>query len=170
MNTKMDFEQVWNLYYHTIKIYLSQRVLNWQDAEDLTNDIFSVAYDHYGSFDPSKASIYTWLFSITMNVLKNYYRVQKKALNTMFIPEKLPAPDDIEQIALTEERMLVLYDALESLPEKQKTAIRLQYFSELNSDEIAEKMNTTSGNVRVIINRAKKRLKELLADFFDGEE
>lgn len=168
MNIKMDFEQVWNLYYHTIKIYLSKRISNWQDADDLANDIFSVAYDHYGSFDPNKATIYTWLYNITMNSLKNYYRSKKSAvINSVTIPERTAAPDDIEQIALMEEKMLMLNEALESLPEKQKTAIRMQYFDELSSEEIAEKMNTTPGNVRVIINRAKKRLKELLVNLLD---
>ena len=64
------------------------------------------------------------------------------------------------------------YDALavmlKKLPENQRNAIVLRYFGDYSDDEIAERLHTTSGNVRVIIHRgiialkSERSFKELL--------
>ena len=170
MNIKLDFEQVWRLYYHTINLYISKHIVNWQDVEDLSNDIFITAYDHYENYDPDRASVFTWLYNITRNRLKNYYRDRKEmiSINGKDEPVDIPSHEDIEQNALLEERVARLREALEQLPFNQRTAIELKYFYALSGEEIASKMNITSNHVRVIVNRGKKRLRELMSDFIEG--
>ena len=170
MNIKPDFEQVWRLYYHTINLYISKHILNRQDVEDLSNDIFFLAYDHYDNFDPDRASVFTWLYNITRNSLKNYYRDKKEiiSISGKDEPIEIPSRDDPEQKVLLKERFIKLREALEQLPYKQRIAIKLKYFYSLSGDEIASKLNTTNSNVRVIVNRGKKRLKELMSEFIEG--
>lgn len=55
----------------------------------------------------------------------------------------------------------ILKHAIEQLPENQKTAITLSAFNSLDNDEIAARMGLTEGNVRVLLFRARKKLRNL---------
>ena len=68
------FEEVYNRYYLSVYLYLFKRIRHQQDAEDLANDVFLACYKNFGSYDPAKASMITWIFVIASNRLKNYYR------------------------------------------------------------------------------------------------
>jgi len=169
MEIKPSFEEIWIRYYSKVKLYISGHVTNWQDADDLANDVFILAYEHFDRYDPQKASIYTWLFAITRNVLKNFYR---NAKNNISIDDEdnwldIASPLDIENCVIEEERAAILKKAIAELPERQRACIELQYIEGLSGKEIAERIGITPANVRVLVNRAKEKLKRNLpADIF----
>jgi len=57
-----------------------------------------------------------------------------------------------------------LLEALDKLPEEQRTALRLRYIDDLPSKQIAERLGKTDAAVRVMLTRSLKKLHELLGD------
>ena len=64
-------------YYLKILTFIHKRVLDLYEAEELTGDVFLSFYRNMDSYDEEKGSIATWLYAITANRLKNYYRDKK---------------------------------------------------------------------------------------------
>jgi RNA polymerase sigma-70 factor (subfamily 1) len=61
-----------------------------------------------------------------------------------------------------------LLEALEKLPEEQRTALRLRYIEDLPSKQIAERLGKSDAAVRVMLTRSLKKLHELLGDDVTG--
>lgn len=146
------------------------------DADDLTQDIFIQAYQSLPKFK-GEASFSTWLYRIAVNASLN--RVRKNArspflhridsiFQTATGKELLPPlPDNLdpETIIISQEHSKWVQNALDSLPENQRTAIVLSKYDDLPQKEIAEIMKTTEGAVEALIQRAKANLRIRLASF-----
>ncbi|MEI3471817.1 MAG: sigma-70 family RNA polymerase sigma factor [Blautia faecis] len=69
-----EFERIYQEYYLKILTFIHKRVPDLYEAEELTGDVFLSFYRNMDSYDEEKGSIATWLYAITANRLKNYYR------------------------------------------------------------------------------------------------
>lgn len=78
----IQFENLYKQYKNRIIAYISKRISSQEDAEELTGDIFLNLYKNRGSYEKEKSSMETWLFAITNNRLKNYYRDRKDEILT----------------------------------------------------------------------------------------
>ncbi len=96
-----------------------------------------------------------WIFSITRSVMIDQLRKDKNL--------KLIAEVDLEQIpAATKESESQLdpIALLQGLPEMQKTILQMRYLDDKTFEEIAESLKTSPSNVRQIVSRGIKRLRE----------
>ncbi len=163
--TKTEFEQVYRDYYLLVYKYIFKKTNNASVAEDLASDIFFRAFQGYGTYDSKKASVKTWLFKITENRLKNYYRDRK---NTVDIKDDVAADIGSDNImleaALLQECRNTLAEALNTLSEKYRKIIVLKFFYNRTTEEIASELNTTTGNVRIISMRALQKLSKYFID------
>ncbi len=57
-----------------------------------------------------------------------------------------------------------LYNALQSLPEEQRTALQLRYVENRPSKDIAQRMGKSDASIRVMLSRSLKKLQELLLE------
>ena len=164
MEIKQTFEELYNQYYTPILRYIVKRISNYQDAEDLAANVFVAAYKHYDGFDPSRASAATWLYMICSSRLKNYYRDRKESvsLDDEDNPIDVSSDELIEEAVLMEEQSEMVHRAVESLPERQQTIVKMRYFRNMGAAEIAAELGTTAGNVRVILNRSMEKMREYL--------
>jgi RNA polymerase sigma-70 factor (ECF subfamily) len=147
---------------------------NKEDADDLTQDIFIQTYQTLPAYK-GEASFSTWIYRITVNASLNKLRKSSKnsllqRLENVFGSEKgkeynLPVSDgeNPETLIIREERNEWVQKALNSLPEKQRTAIVLSKYDDLSQREIAVIMETTEGAVEALIQRAKANLREKLS-------
>jgi len=147
---------------------------NKEDADDLTQDIFIQTYQTLPAFK-GDASFSTWIYRITVNASLNKLRKSSKhhllqRLENIFGSDKskeysFPVSDteNPETILIHAERNEWMEKALNSLPEKQRTAIVLSKYDELSQREIAEIMETSEGAVEALIQRAKANLREKLS-------
>ena len=165
---KHEFEQLYAKYYSIVYGYILKRVLSIPQAEDLTMDIFSVCWEKFDNFDPNKASFSTWIYTITNNRLKNFYRDKKlvkeddgnNAADVGF-------EDDILHAEYLTQMREELADALSELSETQRKIVVLKYFAEKNSNEIGEELGMTAVNVRVQLSRALKKLSQIIGNGID---
>ena len=72
-----DIGQIYPDYHGKIMGYIRARVTRWADAEDLCSDVFEKIQRKLEDFDDTKASVSTWIFTITRNTVIDYFRRNK---------------------------------------------------------------------------------------------
>ena len=159
----MDFEKLFDEYYDKIYVYIFRRVNNSPDAEDLTADVFMKAFAH--PYDPKLARFSTYIYTIAMNVLKNYYRRAAKT-NVIFFPSELdgglPSETDLLGGLITREEYAELKNVLSLLPERQYDVVYRRYYLDQSFKEISVAMGVSETNAWRIHTDAIKKLKKLL--------
>lgn len=149
-------------------------VHNKDDADDLTQDTFIQAYQALKRFKGDSA-FSTWLYRIAVNASLN--KIRKSPLNNILqrienltgrknereTIVSVSSGEDPENMLIRQEQVDQVRQALDELPENQRTAIILSKYDDLSQKEIAEIMNTTEGAVEALLQRAKKNLRDKLS-------
>ena len=151
--------QLYRDFHGKILNYIQSRVNNAVLAEDLCSDVFLKVYEKLDTFNSSKASLSTWIYTIARNTMTDYYRTRRV---TEEIPETYADENDVEESVISAERLELLADALEALPERERDLIVLRYYSGLTLKEIGEKLDISYAYVKVLHNKALAKMR----DFF----
>jgi len=138
-------------------------------AEDLCSETFYKAYRSMHSFREVDASFSTWLYTIARNTVLSELRKQKAGTVTLdeagFVP--LAPPDTVpEHRLLQSERMTLVRDAINNLPEKQRSALILREYDGLDYQEIASILGQTVSSVKSLLFRARASVKVQLEPYF----
>lgn len=159
-----DFDAVYRKYYYPILAFLQTHVNETEDAQDLASAVFLSAYRNWEKYDPELASISTWLYCAARNQLKNYYRNRKPVISLELLMDRGEGDSLLEDArfqCVTEWRE-VLKHALASLPERNRQVVVLRYYAGKSNQEIAEILQITQENARVILTRSLKKLQNTL--------
>lgn len=129
------------------------------EADDIAQDALIRAYVASGSF-LGLSRFSTWLFRIAYNCYID--RCRKPRAET--VPTDTPQALNITSGEETDAgfKYQQLYQALDSLQEKEKAAIILHYFEDLSIKEIASILQIPSGTVKYHLSTGRTRLKSLL--------
>lgn len=152
-------------------------VLHREDAEDITQEVFTAAYTSLGSFE-GKSKVSTWLYSIALNKSKEFLRAKTRQKrsgiqmsldreDTKWMPEQIVNFEHPGVILENKERAAYFFAALEQLPAAQREAWTLHKLEGLSYAEVAEILETSVPSVESLMFRAKKRLQEILGDYFE---
>ena len=149
---------------HIDRVYafFAYRVTSASDAEDLTSATFERVVRHAHRFDPARASVTTWLFVISENVLVDHYRRQGRRDERDFdeADDRWSAPEDRPSIGLSPE----LESALGSLNDRERRVIGLRFGADLSGKEIAALVGTSEANVHQLLSRALRRMRTEIGD------
>ena len=161
----LPFEKVYERYFFDVLRFVCKRIENRQEAEDLTSEVFLYCYKNYSRYDPRKSSISTWLFLVVKSMLKTYYRDKKTHLDISdFEDWLLSDSDDLARAIYLEQLRSFLAEQIKLLPDRQQQAIVMRFFQEKDFDEIAAALDTSAGNVRVMLTRALAKMRQNLKD------
>ena len=149
---------------------------NKEDAEDLTQEVFLEVYKSISSFR-EESKISTWIYRIAVTKSldfirkkkrKKRYAVLKRIFSDDALTVEIPDNSNLNPSRRTEEqdRIRILNEALESLPQNQRAAFTLSKYDELSYKEIADILNTTISSVESLIHRAKNNLKKKLYHYY----
>ena len=153
-------DEIYTQYKDKVFGYVKNHVNSVEDAEDITSDIFVKIYSKLDTYDESKASLSTWIYSMTSNTVIDYYRTNH--IHTE-IPEDLSdEKSSIEDEVLNNESLELLADALSKLPQEQMDIIVLRYYKGLTLQEVATQMNLSYGVTKLRHREALGRLKDML--------
>lgn len=167
---KLPYEEIYAQNFHKVVHYLNKKIGNQAEAEDLASEVFLYAYQHYDGYDPEKSSVNTWLYMIVNCRLKNYYRDTRFCEDLETVAGTLPADGiDLDQCLYLESVNQKLNAAIDMLPDRQAKIVRMRYFSDLSCQEIAQALNMSHGNVRVLLHRSIKALKVTCGELLEGE-
>ena len=77
MNTA---EQIYLQYHDKVRIYMRGKIQDPHDAEDLVSAVFMKIVQKLDSYDPAKASVSTWVYTITRNTVTDHFRTLRTPL------------------------------------------------------------------------------------------
>jgi RNA polymerase sigma-70 factor (ECF subfamily) len=147
------------------------------DAEELTHEVFVRVWRSAHRYQPS-AKLSTWLLTIARNLVLNEirYRQRHPTISRDIVREDGQYPEDSTPDAasvppdaalLESELQQAIDDALQQLPENQRTALVLQRFEALSYEEIGTLLDVSVPAVKSLLFRARTTLRELLKDYLN---
>jgi RNA polymerase sigma-70 factor (ECF subfamily) len=146
------------------------------DAADLTQEVFIKMYRTLASFDTSRASLMTWVTTVTRNLLVDHFRKGKydRATDSLdAVPgnqeDGLTLAEQLEDQAAgpesrvrTQETKKVVHEALGKLSPELREAVILRDLQDMDYKEIAIVLKVPEGTVKSRINRGRTELARLL--------
>ena len=150
--------------YQTQVYRLAARMCGESTADDVTQEAFVAAWRALPSFR-GDCRFSTWLYRLTTNAAIDLLRREKRHRNADDITELELSDDGLSPQELAErgETQEAVRRALGQLSEEHRQVLLLRYMQELDYSEIAAALAVSEGTVKSRINRAKGRLRELLA-------
>ena len=141
-----------------VKAFLMKSGANPDMAEEVSQEVMATLWRKSHMFDPAKASVSTWIFTIARNrkidVLRKQRRPEPEDLT--WGPQEEPDQEDV--LALQQESKQ-LGEALAALPDKQRDLIVRAYYGELTHSEIADATGLPLGTIKSRIRLALDRLR-----------
>lgn len=152
--------EIFQEFHDKLQWYIFEKVNDTYLAEDLCSDVLMKVYDKYDSFDSTKASLSTWIYTIARNTLIDYYRGRKVFED---VPEDVDSDSDIEGDVCDSESLDELADALEKLDERERDIVVLRYYKGITLKEIAFKLGISYAYVKILHNKALSELKDYMS-------
>jgi RNA polymerase sigma-70 factor (ECF subfamily) len=166
------FEQLFHKYQERVYSTAYRMMNNQEDAQDLTQEIFLRAYQRISKFD-FRAAFSTWLYRLAVNLCIDELRKQKRSVNAMPL-ERVASQADAstpEDHAISSDRERHVWEAINSLKEKDRAVVILRDIEGLSYKEIAEVLKCSLGRVKSRIHEARQKLKAILeteTELWDG--
>lgn len=139
--------------------YVRGKVTNEQDVQDIVSEVFVKVFNGLCGYDESKASLSTWIYTITRNTVTDYFRCAKRFCE---LPDELCSVDGIEQELINEETLERLAKALQKLDERQRDIIVLRYYSEKKLVDIAKILDISYSYAKLLHSSALKALRNFM--------
>lgn len=152
-------EKIYKDYHGKVLSYIRSKTNSVHDAEDIAADVFLKVYEKLDTFDETKASLSTWIYTITRNTLTDFFRTRKICEE---IPETLDNGSSVPDEICNAETLERLASALESLEERERDIIILRFCKGKTLTEIAKQMGISYAYVKVLQNKAFDVLKKYL--------
>src|SRR6202140_1052779 len=172
-----SFELLLQRYRTPLVNFLYRMVRNREQAEDLAPEVFIRVYRARGDYVPT-AKFTTWLFRIATNLALNSVRDTRNQRMEISLDAPLTADaedgderpldvadkhPDIEQHLVEEARKKMIRHAIEKLPEKQRAAVLLHKYQELDYGEISKILECSESALKSLLFRAYQTLRVELA-------
>ena len=150
-------ESIYEAYSGKVMGYIMARVQRRADAEDLCADVFEKVLRKLDDFDETRASVSTWVFTITRNTVIDYFRRRKPQEE---LDENLSDDTELDEGLLQSETLSELAALLRQMPQQLRDIVVLRYYDNKPLTEIAEMMNLSYGAVKLRHQNALKILRE----------
>ncbi len=168
------FRRLYGELYAPVASYVSQRVRNQQDAEDIVSQIFQRFLQRFERFDAQQGSLMTWVLAMARNAVIDHYR-QSSAYGAARTDTVDVAEMGDVLIAVTEAPLtnLIACEEREQLrrwlrrqPADLREMFALRYGQGLGLKEVAQVLNLSEAAVKQRFARATKKIRqELLTEF-----
>ena len=175
MSGALQQEAVYAAYCEKVRRYISGKLTDQAEAEDLTSEVFLKIYEKIDTFDSSLASVSTWVYTIARNTFIDFTRRRRddtisieRAGETM---GTLPAPDSPtpEEHMITHQNAAQFELFLSKMAPRYRELIELRFFREFSYKEIADQLNLPIGTVKTQIHRAREQLCRYITDHNDRQ-
>lgn len=146
-----------------------------EEAEDVTQEVFIQVYESISQFK-GDSKLSTWLYRIAVTKSLDHLRKKKRKKRFAFLQSLFGVNEEEVRhdpeflhpgVALeNKENAKILFQAIDKLPDNQKTAFTLHKLEGLSYQEVAEVMETSVSSVESLMHRAKGNLRKLLEDYY----
>ncbi len=155
---KAAFAALFSHFAPRVKAFLMKSGADASLAEECAQDVMATLWHKAHLFDPSRASVSTWIFTIARNRRIDLLRKQRRPEpdELEWGPEAEPDAADIVELQQESKR---LAEALAELPAKQRDLIQKAFYGDLSHSEIAEQTGLPLGTIKSRIRLALERLR-----------
>lgn len=155
---KAAFAALFSHFAPRIKGYLIKSGADATTAEECAQDVMTTLWRKADQFDPARASVATWIFTIARNRRIDMLRRDRRPEpeNLPWGPE--PEPEQSEVLELQQESAR-LVKAIGALPKNQRKLIEQAYFGEMTQSEIADITGLPLGTIKSRLRLALDRLR-----------
>lgn len=160
------FEELVDKYKKSVFAIVYRIIGQYQEAEDITQEVFLIVYEKLYQFDMGK-KFAPWIHKIAVNTAISALRKKKKAINVSFdetyIQDNTSGSDvdDPQTIFERTELSQFINEVIMELPENYRVIIALRYQMDYSNGEIAEVLGISKENVEVKVHRARKAMRNL---------
>lgn len=133
-----------------------------EDAEDIVQDTF-VAYHTSRKDFENEEHVKAWLIRVAINRAINVNR-------SFWRKKSVPLDDYVETLVFETPEAKTLFTEVMRLPEKYRVPLHLFYYEDYSISDIAKLLSISENNAKVRLTRARKALKETLAEEWDDEQ
>ncbi len=150
--------------------YFARRTLDPEAAAELTAETFAEAYASRRNYRDTGVDGVAWLYGIARHQLGRFFRtgrIDAAARRRIGLPrEELPAEDyeRIEELVDLQPIREALVDALSTLPEEQRDALRLRVIDGLAYPDVARRLGVAEAAVRQRVSRGLRRIALILQE------
>jgi RNA polymerase sigma-70 factor (ECF subfamily) len=154
-------------YQYSLFGFLGRMGFSREDAEDIAQDVFLKVWRHRASYDPAKARVSTWLFTIARNTALNKLQgntVQGNKVQLVSAHDVELAADryrEPEQQLQQRQARQRLTNAIQQLPLDDRSVIALFYIDELTSAQAAAILECSPNAFKTRLFRAREKLKAI---------
>jgi RNA polymerase sigma-70 factor, ECF subfamily len=170
------FEYLVQKYRRPMLSFMYRTAHNPAAAEDLAQEVFLRVYRSRESYEPS-AKFTTWLYRIATNLAVNYARDRRHERPEVMVSIDEPDEDtgltvDVsdgsltaEEAILRRERMAAIRQRVQALPERQRTAVLMHKYQQMDYRQIAEVLKLSESATKSLLFRAYETLRVQLKEF-----
>jgi RNA polymerase sigma-70 factor, ECF subfamily len=152
------FAELYEINFGRVYAFISRRVRDRNEVEDLTSEVFHQALAALPRFEWRGAPFAAWLFKIASNTIidKSKKTAKEMALTNQSMDLEVSS-DEIEEI----EQRATLFELVERLPEDQRRVILLRFAEEKSIREVAEALSRSEGAIKQLQFRALQNLRTM---------
>lgn len=165
---QIAFSYLLDRFWNDVYGFQMSRTKNENDAEDITIQTFSKAFDKISTYDENYG-FSTWLITISKNLHVDLLRKRKRNVIADAEHAKIHEVNKVvdespsaEDNLITEQHLATLLAHIKRLKPHYQKVINLRYFNEMSYAEIANELNEPVNNIKVKLLRAKKLLAEII--------
>lgn len=161
------FSALFDFYGPRIKAFMMRSGFPSSAAEELVQETMLLVWKKASSFDVSRASVSTWIFTIARNLRidrlrrENRLHVQSEPFDPSDQPDE---PLTGEAIVMSSQRAERVRAALAMLSAEQAEVVRLSFYGDRAQTEIASELGIPLGTVKSRVRLALARLRQILDD------
>lgn len=178
---KNSFNDIVESYKRLVAHIVYTNVKNQNDRDDLCQEIFLKIYLNLSTFK-FKCKLSTWIGKIAYNSCINYSNKKKLLINVNIecIRDIDGTTDDLKKIKSEDNNLdpylrnieirKIINNKIQELPVKYQTVLTLFHIDELSYKEISEILNLHIDNIKVILSRARKMLRDKILEEYRKED
>ncbi len=155
-----SIQHIWQDLHQELQKFIQSKVKNTTVSEDILQEVFvKIQLKVHTLKDCSKLT--SWVYQITRNTITDYFRKQKRSSFTSI--------EELELLAEEEEPFFegltnCINGKINELPDKYKEALLLTVFKDYSQKELAEYLGISYSGTKSRVQRAKEKVKGLVAD------
>jgi RNA polymerase sigma-70 factor (ECF subfamily) len=161
--TKQDraaFQEIFTFFAPRLRSFMHRQGTNQNIVEEIVQETMVSVWRKARQFDPAKASVSTWIFTIARNQRIDQLRKENRPAPDMndpaLVPDAEPQPHDVVSRDQDANRLRA---AVANLPPEQQQVLHLAFFKEMAHPEVAEELGIPLGTVKSRIRLALQRIR-----------
>lgn len=167
----LSFDEIYSIYYPKLVRFSNEYVLSIYDAENIVQDCFLYVWEQKQTL-PSINNINAFLFRLVKNKCIDFLRrkileeTKKKNLQETYVREfeyKLLSIESFSDLSLSDDEIeAIIYNAINSLPEKCREIFILSKIKGMKYEEIAEQLEISPNTVKNQVSNALSKMRQSL--------